>query len=114
MLKFKLRSVKRLILLLRDITKFFLKKQSYYEAELKITDFLQTDGSIDRRVEKKGFLSRILVDAEIIDSRLSECESCEHLFKPTRNCKLCYCFVDAKTKLKGQSCPAGKWSAVND
>jgi len=44
--------------------------------------------------------------------RIEICNSCEHLFSPTRNCKKCGCFVDAKTRIKSSSCPIAKWPAV--
>ena len=37
------------------------------------------------------------------------CESCED-FKPgTRQCGICWCFMDIKTKMKNKSCPKDKW-----
>lgn len=90
-----------------------MKYRAYYEAELRVSKFLQTDGEIDRRNENKSFLGNILADSEIVESRRAECDSCEHLFKPTGSCKICKCFVKAKTKLKNQSCPVGKWGAVD-
>lgn len=46
---------------------------------------------------------------EIRDERYDQCLSCERLFKPTRTCKECGCFMAGKTWLKGASCPLGKW-----
>ena len=41
--------------------------------------------------------------------RIEMCESCED-FKPgTRQCGICWCFMDIKTKMKNKSCPKGKW-----
>lgn len=54
-------------------------------------------------------LETIKVDENIRKSRLDICLSCEHLFKPTQNCKKCGCFVVAKTWLKDTSCPIKKW-----
>lgn len=51
----------------------------------------------------------ILVSTEIEKTRIEVCNSCEHLFNLTRNCKKCGCFVDAKAKIKGQHCPINKW-----
>lgn len=48
-------------------------------------------------------------DTELAKFRLDICHSCEHLFKPTGNCKKCGCFVAGKTKLKQQKCPIDKW-----
>lgn len=51
----------------------------------------------------------LLASEDLHKERLNICLSCQHLYEPTGNCKLCYCFVRAKTKLKGQSCPIKKW-----
>lgn len=45
--------------------------------------------------------------------RLAVCRSCPELLRgnlilPSR-CRLCGCFVVAKTAIGGQRCPAGKW-----
>jgi hypothetical protein len=54
-------------------------------------------------------ISVMKIDEEIRTTRLDLCLSCEHLFKPTQNCKKCGCFVQAKTWLKESSCPIKKW-----
>lgn len=41
--------------------------------------------------------------------RIEICNKCPNLFTPTRNCKVCKCFVDLKTKLQSQNCPILKW-----
>jgi hypothetical protein len=41
--------------------------------------------------------------------RMKMCLQCEHFFKPTRQCKKCGCFMPIKVRLKGSSCPVGKW-----
>jgi hypothetical protein len=51
----------------------------------------------------------VKIDEETRNTRLDLCLSCEHLFKPTQNCKKCGCFVQAKTWLKDSSCPIKKW-----
>ena len=41
--------------------------------------------------------------------RIKMCESCED-FKPgTRQCGICWCLMDIKTKMKNKSCPKDKW-----
>jgi len=42
-------------------------------------------------------------------ARFSLCLSCENLTKHTHQCKLCGCFMSAKTKLEDAKCPIGKW-----
>lgn len=49
---------------------------------------------------------------EIRNERLDICKKCEHLFKPTRTCKMCGCFMAAKTWLKHAHCPEGHWNGV--
>lgn len=46
---------------------------------------------------------------EVRDERLDACKGCEELFKPTRTCKQCGCFMALKTWLKDATCPLGKW-----
>lgn len=43
------------------------------------------------------------------DERLGLCKGCDLLFKPTRTCKDCGCFMALKTWLKDAVCPVGKW-----
>ena len=61
----------------------------------------------------KELKSAIRVVKETRNERLSICQSCEHLFKPTNTCKKCGCFMDAKTWLAPASCPIGKWGSVD-
>lgn len=42
------------------------------------------------------------------NQRLQICQSCEH-FTNLKFCKLCKCFMPAKTWLKISSCPIKKW-----
>mgnify|MGYP003626756429 FL=1 len=41
--------------------------------------------------------------------RITICEGCDKFFSPTRQCKVCFCFMDIKTKIKSKTCPKGKW-----
>ena len=41
------------------------------------------------------------------DFRMKICNTCPHYAAP--RCKLCGCFMIAKTKIPQASCPAGKW-----
>lgn len=52
---------------------------------------------------KDGFVSE-----EIQAKRRAICSKCEHL-SITRQCKVCLCFVDLKTKFSEASCPKFKW-----
>ena len=48
-------------------------------------------------------------DRDIRDKRLNICKGCEQLFKPTRTCRECGCFMSLKTWLKDATCPLNKW-----
>lgn len=41
--------------------------------------------------------------------RWSICIDCDRLFRPTRQCKECGCFMKIKVRIKSQKCPLGKW-----
>lgn len=43
------------------------------------------------------------------DDRLDVCKGCPELWKPTRTCKQCGCFMGLKTWLSEATCPLGKW-----
>lgn len=49
---------------------------------------------------------------EIRAGRYETCMGCDRLFKPTRTCKECGCFMALKTYLKDAYCPLGKWDAT--
>jgi hypothetical protein len=49
------------------------------------------------------------VSKEIVEKRLSVCDGCEHMFKATKQCKKCGCFMTLKAKLPHSECPVGKW-----
>lgn len=46
---------------------------------------------------------------EVAEQRYSICKGCPELIKSTKQCKKCGCFMAAKTKLQGATCPLGKW-----
>ena len=41
--------------------------------------------------------------------RMKICMTCEHFFKPTRQCKKCGCFMPIKVRIPGLHCPIDKW-----
>jgi hypothetical protein len=51
----------------------------------------------------------MFVDKEKAFERLSICNSCPELFKPTWSCKKCGCFMKVKARLESSECPIGKW-----
>lgn len=52
------------------------------------------------------------VDDEIQKARMDACNNCEFLFKLSKQCRKCGCFMEAKTTLPHAYCPIGKWDAV--
>ena len=48
-------------------------------------------------------------DADLAKARINECTKCFHFQKYTRQCGLCGCFMDIKTKMLEADCPSGKW-----
>lgn len=47
--------------------------------------------------------------AEDHQKRMDTCKSCDELNKTLMTCRQCGCFMVAKTKLRGASCPLEKW-----
>jgi hypothetical protein len=50
-----------------------------------------------------------VVDEEKRNIRLEICNACPQLISLTSQCKLCGCFMKAKTKIETATCPIGKW-----
>lgn len=68
--------------------------------------------------EKSKNLSQGIIDIvkapdEVRESRLSICRSCDNLHAKSELCKLCGCYVPAKTWLPSSSCPINKWTKFN-
>jgi hypothetical protein len=53
---------------------------------------------------------KILADKTLISYRQSVCNSCEHLDKKFNRCKICGCFMWAKTRVVSMTCPLNKWN----
>lgn len=56
----------------------------------------------------RGELPAIAAD-DLKKHRLQVCESCEDFARTSRQCRLCWCFMDLKTELLEAKCPADKW-----
>ena len=54
---------------------------------------------------KNGFK---LEESQVAEARLAICQACPEL-KNEKQCNLCGCFMQAKTKIAGASCPLKKW-----
>lgn len=50
-----------------------------------------------------------LSEDELASERIKVCEQCPHFKKMARQCELCGCFLDLKTKVLHASCPVEKW-----
>jgi hypothetical protein len=59
-------------------------------------------------------MQEVFVPDHIAEERLNICLSCDKLYKPTKSCKLCGCFMAAKTKLAKQACPVKKWTTYTE
>lgn len=53
---------------------------------------------------REGYLSK-----DQRNARYKTCEACPHFIDQSKRCSECGCFMEAKTWLKGASCPVGKW-----
>lgn len=51
---------------------------------------------------------------DIRQARYDICLQCPRLFKPTRTCKECGCFMALKTWLKDAHCPLGHWGGDSE
>ena len=54
---------------------------------------------IKKEINKKKYTAK---------ERIEMCESCEYFKSGTRQCGICWCFMDIKTKMKNKSCPKCK------
>ncbi len=50
------------------------------------------------------------VEDKVYEQRLATCRKCENL--TGGNCRKCFCFVKIKNWFPDESCPIGKWDAV--
>ena len=51
-----------------------------------------------------------IIEKETQTERYAICEDCSEFRKPLRQCKVCSCFMPAKTLFKGSQCPKGYWN----
>jgi hypothetical protein len=50
-----------------------------------------------------------VVSAEVKNARLATCSACEHFNAPTKQCRLCGCYMTVKTQFSNMRCPEGRW-----
>ena len=53
----------------------------------------------------------IKTSREIAKKRMTICKSCPKLFKPTKTCKECGCFMSVKVWVSDADCPLNKWES---
>lgn len=51
----------------------------------------------------------VLSESELAQERLKVCVECDAFRKLTRQCSLCNCFMDVKTKFLAAECPMELW-----
>ena len=61
------------------------------------------------RTGQQRAVSIIMATQEITKERMATCRSCEHFRLSFQQCKLCGCFMPAKARIKGSTCPDGRW-----
>lgn len=44
------------------------------------------------------------------DKILATCHACDRYYKPLDVCKECKCIITFKAKVKGSTCPLGRWN----
>jgi len=49
---------------------------------------------------------------DIREKRLNICKSCDEFHKSTEFCRVCGCYMPAKTWIASQSCPLKKWIRI--
>lgn len=77
-------------------TRWQLWKES--QAQVKPWDVLNPDNLVAEDIKKE---------------RYEICLSCPELIQLTKQCKVCGCFMNQKTKLKEAACPLQKWKPVD-
>lgn len=77
-------------------TRWQLWKES--QAQVKPWDVLNPDNLVAEDIKKE---------------RYDICLSCPELIQLTKQCKVCGCFMNQKTKLKEAACPLQKWKPVD-
>ena len=114
-------------LLLIKILKFILaifipimmKLTKYYDKlviKKELEKLYQTEDDVNILAEK--WLSKIvLFNSEEIDKRRQECFKCEYWNQPKTGsfgrCSECKCLIKWKTRVAFESCPKGKWNAID-
>ena len=102
-----------------NIVNFLLKyniiigqKLVYLLAKYEADEYAVKNEKFDLRTIPARIKKVLLYDTDIIESRLSECQGCEHFKSSTTRCQKCGCFMRFKTRVATARCPIGKWGKV--
>jgi len=68
------------------------------------------DDSISKLKDIATAVTSGFIEKEIQAERYSICEDCSQFKKSTRQCKICSCFMPAKTLFNRSRCPKGYWN----
>lgn len=74
-----------------------------------LTDAGISDEAADAVTPADLLNSANYTDRATRNERFDTCKGCDRLFKPTRTCRECGCFMALKTWLSDATCPVGKW-----
>ena len=80
----------------------------FFNDKKNLAGFLDSDQA-DNVTPIDLLSSKNYTTKEIRDERYDICKGCDRLFKPTRSCKECNCFMAMKTWIKDATCPLYKW-----
>lgn len=79
------------------------------EREKKMTWQEIRDDSISRLKETVDAVTSGFIEKDIQSARYKICEDCSEFRKTLRQCKICSCFMPAKTLFNKSKCPKGYW-----
>ena len=51
----------------------------------------------------------LMVPKRVSTERYDTCLECEHFRHSLKQCKICNCFMQVKTKFQDAECPDGRW-----
>ena len=68
------------------------------------------DDSINKLKDIATAVTSGFIEKEIQSERYAICEDCSEFRKPTRQCRVCSCFMPAKSLFKRSKCPKGYWN----
>jgi len=75
-----------------------------------IPDLSKAFSAIERAARARYLGQEVLVPASKRTARLKACAACPELDRDGQ-CRVCTCFVSAKSRLATETCPLKKWPA---